>query len=148
MVLRAAWPDGGGQTPFAMSGSRPARRWRACPTDASHQPSRAHRACNAGRATRHTLGMAPGSWLFVRGTESIWIVRPHGCSLIVEGPGSSRQEHDFDDEAAIQAYQVSIAEELSEHGWRLEAVDRERRSGRDRRGAERTTPDRRRQRHL
>jgi hypothetical protein len=88
--------------------------------------------------------MAPSSWLFVRGQESIFIMRPRGCSLIVEGPGSSRQEHNFDDEDAMQAYQMSIAEQLSERGWLLEGVDRDRRSGRDRRAALRPTPDRRR----
>jgi hypothetical protein len=88
--------------------------------------------------------MTPSSWLFVRGQESIFIMRPHGCSLIVEGPGSARQEHNFDDEDAMQAYQMSIAEQLSERGWLLAGVDRDRRSGRERRGVPRATPDRRR----
>ena len=38
----------------------------------------------------------PASWLFVKGTESIWIVRPHGYSMIVSGPGTAGARHDFE----------------------------------------------------
>jgi hypothetical protein len=86
----------------------------------------------------------PSSWLFVRGGESIRIVRPNGCVLIINGPGAAQERHDFGDEDEVQAYQMSIAEELAAVGWLLEGVDRERRSGQDRRGVRRGTPDRRR----
>jgi hypothetical protein len=84
------------------------------------------------------------SWLFVKDGESIWIERPHGYAMIVAGPGAQREEHDFDDEAAMEAFQVSLVERLTEKGWLLWGSDRDRRSGQDRRGAARGTPDRRR----
>jgi hypothetical protein len=54
-----------------------------------------------------------------------------------------QQNHDFRDEAEMQAYQVSLAEELAEMGWLLLGVDVERRSGKDRRTARRSSSDRR-----
>ena len=90
------------------------------------------------------LTMTPASWLFVKGNDSIRIVRPEGFGLIVLGPGPLRHVHDFKDEAEMQAYQMSVAEELSEQGWMLLGMDVERRSGRDRRGVARGTPNRRR----
>jgi len=90
--------------------------------------------------------MPLASWLFVKGTESIWIERPHGHVMIVAGPGASRHERDFPDEEALQQYQVTLAEELTEGGWFLGGMDRERRSAADRRQASRTSPDRRQRR--
>lgn len=87
--------------------------------------------------------MAPASWLFVRGPQSIRIVRPHGYALIVKGPGQSEQRNDFGSEDEVQAYQVSIAERLSEQGWILLGVDLDRRVTSDRRAADRGTSDRR-----
>jgi hypothetical protein len=87
--------------------------------------------------------MRPGAWLFVRGEESIRIVRPPGCALIIHGPDRTRQRRDFDDEDTLQAFQVSIAERLTEHGWILFGVDVDRRSGKDRRRIARDSLDRR-----
>jgi hypothetical protein len=87
--------------------------------------------------------MPLASWLFVKGTESIWIERPHGRVMVVAGPGTARQQRDFSSEDALQQYQVTLAEELTEAGWFLWGMDRERRSSADRRQASRTTPDRR-----
>ncbi|MGE0591792.1 MAG: hypothetical protein AB7G23_01560 [Vicinamibacterales bacterium] len=86
--------------------------------------------------------MSAGSWLFTRGPESIHIVRQEGGRLTVEGPGAKHQQHRFDTEDAIQRFQVTLAEELSEAGWLLFGVDRERRTGRERRTTGRG-PDRR-----
>lgn len=87
--------------------------------------------------------MPLASWLFVKDGESIWIERPYGRSMIVAGPGVTREHHDFPDEDALQAFQVALADRLTEGGWFLWGFDRERRSGRDRRSIDRTTPDRR-----
>jgi hypothetical protein len=82
-------------------------------------------------------------WLFVKDGQSIWIERPYGLSMIVAGPGPAREHHDFPDEEALQAFQVSLGERLTEAGWFLWGFDRERRTGRERRSIDRTTADRR-----
>jgi len=88
--------------------------------------------------------MPLASWLFVKDGQSIWIERAYGYAMIVAGPGAAREEHDFPNEAAMEAFQVALVERLAEAGWFLWGVDRERRSGRDRRGTDRNSPDRRR----
>lgn len=63
--------------------------------------------------------------------------------MIVAGPGKSREQYDFPDEAALQGYQIEIADKLATAGWLLWGVNRQRRSGPDRRGKSRTGSDRR-----
>ena len=87
--------------------------------------------------------MTPASWLFIKGNQSIWIERPYGCSIIVAGPGAIREEHDFPDEDALQVYQIGIADKLASAGWLLWGVNRQRRSGDDRRGTARQSSERR-----
>ena len=87
--------------------------------------------------------MTPASWLFIKGDQSIWIERPYGCSMIVAGPGTIREEHDFPDEDALQVYQIGIADKLASAGWLLWGVNRQRRSGDDRRGTTRQSSERR-----
>lgn len=77
--------------------------------------------------------MTPSSWLFVRGPESIRVVRPTATVLNINGPGRSRAERTFDGEADVQAYQVHLAEEFSAAGFILIGENHERRSGRERR---------------
>ena len=88
--------------------------------------------------------MPQSSWLFIKDGQSIWIERPYGCSIIVAGPGPDQEHHDFPNEAELDAYQVSIAEQLTEAGWFLWGFDRERRTGPERRTAGRRPTDRRR----
>jgi hypothetical protein len=71
--------------------------------------------------------MPLSSWLFIREQESIWIERPHGCSVIVAGPGSARAHLLFPNDDALQAYQVATAERLTRAGWFLWGFDEERR---------------------
>ena len=59
---------------------------------------------------------APSSWLFVNGDQSIHIARPEGRALIIRGPGISRQRREFDDEEALQRYQIAMAEQLAAVG--------------------------------
>lgn len=87
--------------------------------------------------------MTPSSWLFVKGDQSIWIERPYGRSMIVAGPGRLREEHDFKDEDTLQGYQMALADRLASAGWLLWGVNRQRRSGPDRRKTGRDTSDRR-----
>ena len=87
--------------------------------------------------------MPIASWLFLKGSDSIWVERPHGRSMLVAGPGAIRDQRDFEDDAALEAYQVALAERLTESGWLLWDFDRDRRELRDRRQIPRNTPDRR-----
>jgi len=87
--------------------------------------------------------VTPASWLFIKGDQSIWVERPYGNSMIVAGPGKTREQHDFPDEASLQGYQIEIADKLATAGWLLWGVNRQRRSGPDRRGKSRTGNDRR-----
>ena len=89
--------------------------------------------------------MPLASWLFVRSSESIWIERPHGRTMLVAGPGALREERDFKDEEALQAYQIDLATRLTNEGWFLWGLDRERRQA-ERRQAARSTKDRRQRR--
>ena len=87
--------------------------------------------------------MPLASWLFIKDGESIWVERPYGLSMIVAGPGAAREQHEFPDEQALEAFQIAIGERLTEGGWFLWGFDRERRVGRERRRYDRTTADRR-----
>ena len=87
--------------------------------------------------------MPLASWLFIRGSESIWVERPYGSTLIVAGPGKYREQRDFIDDNALNAFQVALAERLAGEGWFLWAYDRDRRSGTERRQTSRGTRDRR-----
>lgn len=103
--------------------------------------SQLHIACVLSAAILPAMPLA--SWLFVKGHESIWVERPFDFCLIVAGPGTTREQREFPDEQALDQYQVALAERLTEGGWFLWGVDRERRAGRERRLAPRTTTDRR-----
>jgi len=88
--------------------------------------------------------VTPASWLFIKGDQSIWIERPFGCSMVVAGPGTTREQHDFADEDALQNYQIAIADRLASAGWLLWGVDRQRRNGVERRTTTRGADRRRR----
>ncbi len=74
--------------------------------------------------------MPIASWLFIRGSESIWIERPSGNTLIIAGPGHRRQQRTFFTEEQLQRFQMRLAETLAEHRWFLWAYNRDRRSKR------------------
>jgi hypothetical protein len=90
-------------------------------------------AAGYATAVAPTLGaehktMPISSWLFIRDRESIWIERPCGLSVIVAGPGSARAHLVFQNEDALQGYQVAAAERLTRAGWFLWGFDEQRRS--------------------
>ena len=89
--------------------------------------------------------MAPASWLFLKQSESIWVERPYGTTLIVAGPGKAgTQQRDFPDEASLDRYQMELAERLATDGWFLWGVNRDRRDPtRSFDGTLSVTPDRR-----
>jgi len=74
--------------------------------------------------------MPIASWLFIRGSESIWIERPSGNTLIIAGPGRRRRQRTFFTEEQLQRFQVRLAETLAEQRWFLWAYNRDRRSQR------------------
>ncbi len=88
--------------------------------------------------------MPLASWLFIKGEQSIWIERLDRNRMIVAGPAAAREERDFIGEDALQAFQINLAEQLTNDGWFLWDFDRERRQMAERRGVARATGDRRR----
>ena len=66
--------------------------------------------------------------------------------MLVAGPGTQHEERDFKNEDALQAYQIDLATRLTNQGWFLWGLDRERRETPDRRQAERKSKDRRQRR--
>jgi len=83
------------------------------------------------------------SWLFIKGQETIWVLRLEGDHLVVCGPGNCREHVTLAGDESVESFQVSFAERLMACGWILWGVDRERRSGRERRVGGRDAVDRR-----
>ena len=89
----------------------------------------------------------PSSWLFIRHNETVRVFRPGPpyLQLAIAGPHGHRRTLRFDREADLQAFQRDHEQQMINDGWRLEGVDVERRSGRDRRrvarGPDRRTPE-------
>ena len=81
----------------------------------------------------------PSSWLFIRHNETVRIFRqgPPYLELAIAGPQGHRTMLRFDREADLQAFQRDHEQQLIKEGWRLEGVDVDRRSGKDRRKASR-----------
>ena len=87
--------------------------------------------------------MAILAWLFVRGEDSVRIVRdPVAFVLRIEGPGYEREVHAFKSEGEIGEFQRNYEARLLAEGWVLGA-SQERRSGRDRRSDPRGSDRRR-----
>jgi hypothetical protein len=72
--------------------------------------------------------MPIASWLFIRGSESIWIERLSGNTLIIAGPGPRREQRRFFTEEQLQRFQMRLAERLAGQRWFLWAYNRDRRS--------------------
>jgi CheY-like chemotaxis protein len=73
------------------------------------------------------------SWLFVRGGESVWMVRPSDCELLIAGPGGGRGVYMFSVERELLAFQAEYERRLRHTGFALEEIGGDRRSGADRR---------------
>jgi hypothetical protein len=87
--------------------------------------------------------MSIRAWLFVRGSQSVRILRQDGHRLSVCGPGRFRASYEFADDNEMSDFQLSYEQRLESLGWNAEGAEGERRSGTDRRSVARSTPDRR-----
>lgn len=85
----------------------------------------------------------PSTWLFTKGTESIWVERVDGQALVIAGPGTARKAVEYHSEDELQSGQIALAETLSASGWVLWPAEKDRRSGQERRAASRDGADRR-----
>lgn len=56
------------------------------------------------------------SWLFIKDGESIWIEQRDRNTMIVFGPAAAREQHNFPDEDAVQAFQIGLCEQLTNDG--------------------------------
>jgi hypothetical protein len=73
-----------------------------------------------------------GAWLFVQGSESIWIQRGDGADelvLMMHGPAGHKRRYLFADEAALQSFLTDAERRLTGAGWWLQRF----RPGEDRR---------------
>jgi hypothetical protein len=88
----------------------------------------------------------PRCWLFVRANQSVRLVR-YGYGMVVisiEGPGSAKTVHGFEDQGTAQRFLVNQQEKLLADSWTFLGPDVERRIVRDRRATPRTSVERRR----
>ncbi len=89
---------------------------------------------------------SPSSWLFVRASESVRVVRSGQGVIVlsVHGPGPARAVYGFEDEASFQDFLLRLEQKLLESRWSSEGPNVERRSGIDRRTHPRSSHERRR----
>jgi len=100
------------------------------------------------REIEETLVRRDRQWLYVRGKQSVLVLRTAypgpTARVLVLGPGHASQDHDCSDLVDCLALQAEIERELVAEGYQL--LERDRRSGRDRRSAARPgAQDRRRE---
>lgn len=91
----------------------------------------------------HPSAPPNATWLFTRDNESIWVERAESRTMTVTGPARLHVCYEFESDARLLAFQVSLAEQLSSRGWMLHGINadrrqRTRRPSRD--GFERRTP--------
>ena len=81
-----------------------------------------------------TLGRGPAGaeeWLFVRGEESIRMIKvAETTTLMVYGPGPAQNSNQFDNEASLEEFRQSHEQRVLRSGWVLLDVGDRRVSGR------------------
>ncbi len=83
--------------------------------------------------TDRILATKPPSWLFTKDDRSVWVVRTADLALVVSGPCRSRVRYEFASDDQMQRFQIGLAEQLAWAGWFLQASNRDRRAGVERR---------------
>jgi len=78
------------------------------------------------------LATVETAWLFIRGPESVRIVRaasPSGTMhLLVQGPGEITARHEFVDVMTCMAFQADLERRLVNAGYTLESFNGDRRT--------------------
>ena len=87
--------------------------------------------------------MAARSWLFVKNSRCLWVVRSQRILLRIDGPDATRDERAFATEDELEAFLTALADRFVSEGWILWNVNHDRRRRRSRRRNPRITPDRR-----
>ena len=107
---------------------------------------RASVRCEGTKSTTSTAALIETIWLFVRGDESVRVVRaatPEGrARLLVYGPGNTHATFEFDDIVTCTQRQAAMERRLVADGFMLERFT-DRRSGTDRRAIPRGVDRRR-----
>jgi hypothetical protein len=93
--------------------------------------------------TTHHMSLA--WWLFIRELESMRLAVVDPLTVLVSGPGWRREHRRFDTERALTEFAVGLEEALRASGWNVAGFEAERRSPSDRRAADRSSNDRRRE---
>ena len=83
------------------------------------------------------------SWLYTRGTESVYIYEVSPLQLAVCGPGAERSVRMFTTSQDLFQFNQRHTNGLSAAGYRFDGFGIERRSGTDRRRVSRSPNDRR-----
>jgi hypothetical protein len=93
-------------------------------------------------------GLVETIWLFVRGADSVRVIRaatPEGrARLLIYGPGNTHETHEFPNVVACTTREAEIERDLVAGGFTLEQFT-DRRSGTERRTAPRSGSSDRRQ---
>ena len=78
------------------------------------------------------LATVETAWLFIRGTESVRIVRAAAGAgrmhLLVQGPGRTTDEREFPDVLTCMTYQADLERRLVADGYVLERFTSDRRA--------------------
>lgn len=77
------------------------------------------------------------SWLFMKDSHSVWVVRTAGLAIGISGPGRSQVCYQFASEDEMQRFQIGLGEQLAWTGWVLQASNCDRRTGGERRSPSR-----------
>lgn len=66
-----------------------------------------------------------GAWLFVRGSDSVWVQRPSETTfdLVVHGPLSTVRNYSFGSEGELDGFLGNVETRLLCAGWMLERFD-------------------------
>lgn len=85
--------------------------------------------------------LIPTSWLFAKGSESVWIYRPNASDLLICGPRSGRLRCAFTDAKGLEIYHADLESDLLAAGWELLGEGYDRRSSPTRSDSPTMRPD-------
>jgi hypothetical protein len=76
------------------------------------------------RCLHYARHMSTSDWLFVRGTECMWVRRSPATplDLVIQGPGKLRRIGSFTSEQELREFQRDLRSRLVRTGWMLERI--------------------------